>query len=90
MIYTLHHFLTDLANNASADRAGAFLEIAALDYPWLFDAITQNLDEPPETVTAEILRKYPMFALALIAVPRENVNAFVAKLQQFFKERGYK
>ena len=46
--YNLFQLLQDVANNAAADRAGAWLRLAAADYPWLFESITNNLHAEPE------------------------------------------
>ncbi len=87
--YDLHSLFQDIANNAAADRAGKWLEIAAEDYPWLFTAITENLDSPPETVLGLIGAMYPAILGALLFIPRDKACDFIAKLQAFFKERNY-
>ena len=89
MSYSLQNLLQDIANNAAADRAGKWLEIAAEDYPGLFTAITENLDSPPETVLGLIGAKYPAILGALLFIPRDKACDFIAKLQTFFKERNY-
>jgi len=78
----LMDLLRDVVNNAPVDRAGNWLLQAAEDYPDLFKAITENLNEKPEVVIDKLAQAYPL-AVALKFTP--SAREWIANLQTFFK-----
>ncbi len=87
--YTILTLFQDVANQASVDRAGAWLLLAADDYPWLFSAIMDNLDAKPETVVEAASKQSLIAGMFLANVDRNLLHAFIVKLQAFFREKGY-
>lgn len=79
--------LQDIANNAPVDRAGAWLELAAQDYPELSAALLDNLHGSPKVVIDALVVRYPLAGLAICFVP--TAPDWIARLQAWFIERGY-
>jgi len=78
--------LQEIINNAPVDRAGAWLELAAQDYPEISAALLNNLHEPPSTVIAALCAYNPA-GYMLAFVP--HAHDWIARLQAWFIERGY-
>ena len=82
----INDIIADIVANAPVDRAGNWLLEAGNEFPEIFSALTEHLNDSPREVLMHLCKVYPA-AFGLYLVP--DVYGWIERLQKFFRERQH-
>lgn len=82
----IKEIIADIVANAPVDRAGNWLIAASDEFPEIFKAITEHLNDSPREVLLQLCKVYPA-AFGLYLVP--SVYDWIERLQIFFREKQH-